>query len=211
MGLLSIGSFFVSEFFDRELPAFTSLPNSIRAWEVNLAVGAVLLVVLLASAFLVYRRSVPDRLARELFARKITSPDDALSLSDLSIKHSLALRFSLHDRTSGLRRCVRIAGEPALTYEKKTRAEKKAARKAARENREKNPFVALKKYFFPDLSEARFYIDAERTEETERRYAQAARVTPKALAWTAAVCVVLFFVLCRLMPNILLLLDKIIS
>lgn len=211
MGLLSIGSFFVSEFFDRELPAFTSLPNSIRAWEVNLAVGAVLLVVLLASAFLVYRRSVPDRLARELFARKITSPDDALSLSDLSIKHSLALRFSLHDRTSGLRRCVRIAGEPALTYEKKTRAEKKAARKAARENREKNPFVALKKYFFPDLSEARFYIDAERTDETERRYAQAARVTPKALAWTAAVCVVLFFVLCRLMPSILQLIDKIIS
>ena len=211
MGLLSIGSFFVSEFFDRELPAFTTLPNSIRAWEVNLAVGAVLLVVLLASAFLVYRRSVPDRLARELFARKITSPDDALSLSDLSIKHSLALRFSLHDWTSGLRRCVRIAGEPALTYEKKTRAEKKAARKAARENREKNPFVALKKYFFPDLSEARFYIDAERIDETERRYAQAARVTPKALAWTAAVCVVLFFVLCRLMPNILLLLDKIIS
>ena len=211
MGLLSIGSFFVSEFFDRELPAFTSLPNSIRAWEVNLAVGAVLLVVLLASAFLVYRRSVPDRLARELFARKITSPDDALSLSDLSIKHSLALRFSLHDRTSGLRRCVRIAGEPALTYEKKTRAEKKAAREAARENREKNPFVALKKYFFPDLSEARFYIDAERTEETERRYAQAARVTPKALAWTAAVCVVLFFVLCRLMPSILQLIDKIIG
>ena len=211
MALLSIGSFFVTEFFDRELPAFTTLPNSIRAWEVNLAIGAVLLVLLLASAFLVYRRSVPDRLARELFARKALSPDDALSLSDLSIKHSLPLRFSLHDKTSGLRRCVRIVGEPPLEYRKKTRAERKEARKAARANREKNPFVAMKNYFFPDLSEARFYIDAERTDEVDRRYAQAPRVTPKSLAWTAAVAVVVFFVLCRLMPNILLLLDKIIS
>ena len=211
MGLLSIGSFFVTEFFDRELPAFTTLPNSLRALDVNLCVGAFLLVVVLATAFLVYRRRVPDRLARELFARKVLSPDDALSLSALSIKHSLALRFSLHDRTSGLRRCVRIAGEPALEYEKKPRAERKAAKKAARENREKNPFVALKKYFFPDLSEARFYIDAERADEVDRRYAQSAGVTPKTLAWTAAACVVAFFVLCRLMPSILLLIDKIIS
>ena len=210
MGLLSIGSFFVTEFFDRDLPAFSNLPNSIRAWDVNLGVGLFLLVLMLAAGFLAYRKSVPERLARELLARKVVSPEDALSCADLSIKLTLFLRFSLHDRLSGLRRCVLIAGEEPLDLNKRSRAERKAAKEERKANREKNPFVALKKRFFPDLSEAKFYLDPARLEETERRYTQGG-VTPKVFYWTAAVSVVLFFVLCRLMPSILSLVDNLLG
>ncbi|MBO4283343.1 MAG: hypothetical protein J5958_01845 [Clostridia bacterium] len=207
MGLLSIGAFFETEFFDRELPAFSALPNTLRAWEVNLGVGLFLLAVVVAVGILAYRRLAPERIARELFARKVFSPDEALSCADLSVKHSLLLRFSLHNRFSDLRRCVLIAGEEPLDLSKKSRAE----RKAARANREKNPFVALKKHFFPDLSEARFYLDPERADEVDRRYVEIRGVTPRAFVWTAVVSVVLFFVLCRLMPSILGLIDNIIS
>ena len=210
MGLLSIGSFFVTEFFDRDLPAFSNLPNSIRAWDVNLGVGLFLLVLVLAAGFLAYRKSVPERLARELLARKVVSPEAALSCADLSIKLTLLLRFSLHDRLSGLRRCVLIAGEEPLDLNKRSRAERKAAKEERKANREKNPFVALKKRFFPDLSEAKFYLDPARLEETERRYTQGG-VTPKVFYWTAAVSVVLFFVLCRLMPSILSLVDNLLG
>lgn len=210
MGLLSIGSFFVTEFFDRDLPAFSNLPNSIRAWDVNLGVGLFLLVLVLAAGFLAYRKSVPERLARELLARKVVSPEDALSCADLSIKLTLLLRFSLHDRLSGLRRCVLIAGEEPLDLNKRSRAERKAAKEERKVNRGKNPFVALKKRFFPDLSEAKFYLDPARLEETERRYTQGG-VTPKVFYWTAAVSVVLFFVLCRLMPSILSLVDNLLG
>ena len=151
MGLLSIGEFIVTEFLDRELPAFSRLPNSFRAWEINLVVGIFVLVLTLAVGLLAYRRSVPERLARELFSRKAFSPEAALSCADLSIKLSLALRFSLHNRLSGLRRCLLVAGEPPHDLAKKSRAERKEAKKAAGETpREKNPFVALKRRFFPD-------------------------------------------------------------
>ena len=211
MGLLSIGSFFVTEFFDRPLPAFANLPNSFSAWDVNLAVGAFLLVLVLATGFLAYRRSGPERLARELFSRGVFSPDAALSLSDLAIGVTLLLRFSLHDRRSSLRRCVLIVGEPPLERKKPTREEKKAAKQLARETRGKNPFVALKKHFFPDLSDAKFYLAENRSEEIERRYVQEKGVTLKTFLWTLGGSVVAFFVLCRLMPEILLLIDRLLG
>lgn len=211
MGLLSIGSFFVTEFFDRPLPAFANLSNSFTAWDVNRALGLFLLVLVLATGFLAYRRSGPERLARELFSREVFSPENAVSLSELTIKVSLALRFSLHDRWSSLRRCVLIVGEPPLESKKPTKEEKKAAKEAARANREKNPFVSLKKRFFPDLSDAKFYLAKERREEIERRYMQEKGVTLKTFLWTLGVSVALFFVLCRLMPEILLLIDRILG
>lgn len=211
MGLLSIGSFFVTEFFDRPLPAFANLSNSFTAWDVNRALGLFLLALVLATGFLAYRRSGPERLARELFSREVFSPENAVSLSELPIKVSLALRFSLHDRWSSLRRCVLIVGEPPLESKKPTKEEKKAAKEAARANREKNPFVSLKKRFFPDLSDAKFYLAKERREEIERRYMQEKGVTLKTFLWTLGVSVALFFVLCRLMPEILLLIDRILG
>lgn len=211
MGLLSIGSFFVTEFFDRPLPAFANLSNSFTAWDVNRALGLFLLVLVLATGFLAYRRSGPERLARELFSREVFSPENAVSLSELPTKVSLALRFSLHDRWSSLRRCVLIVGEPPLESKKPTKEEKKAAKEAARANREKNPFVSLKKRFFPDLSDAKFYLAKERREEIERRYMQEKGVTLKTFLWTLGVSVALFFVLCRLMPEILLLIDRILG
>ncbi len=211
MGLLSIGSFFVTEFFDRPLPAFANLSNSFTAWDVNRALGLFLLVLVLATGFLAYRRSGPERLARELFSREVFSPENAVSLSELPIKVSLALRFSLHDRWSSLRRCVLIVGEPPLESKKPTKEEKKAAKEAARANREKNPFVSLKKRFFPDLSDAKFYLAKERREEIERRYMQEKGVTLKTFLWTLGVSVALFFVLCRLMPEILLLIDRLLG
>ena len=207
MGLLSIGSFFETEFFDRELPAFSALPNTLRAWEINFGVGLFLLAVIVAVGVLAYRRLAPEKIARELFRRKVFSPDGALSCAELAVKHSLLFRFSMHNRLSNLRRCVLIAGEAPLDLAKKSRAERKAERK----DREKNPFVALKKHFFPDLSDARFYLDPERAEEVERRYVEIRGVTPRAFVWTAVVSVVLFFVLCRLMPSILGLIDNIIG
>ena len=211
MGLLSIGSFFVTEFFDRPLPAFANLSNSFTAWDVNRALGLFLLVLVLATGFLAYRGSGPERLARELFSREVFSPENAVSLSELPIKVSLALRFSLHDRWSSLRRCVLIVGAPPLESKKPTKEEKKAAKEAARANREKNPFVSLKKRFFPDLSDAKFYLAKERREEIERRYMQEKGVTLKTFLWTLGVSVALFFVLCRLMPEILLLIDRILG
>ena len=211
MGLLSIGSFFVTEFFDRPLPAFANLSNSFTAWDVNRALGLFLLALVLATGFLAYRRSAPERLARELFSREVFSPENAVSLSELPIKVSLALRFSLHDRWSSLRRCVLIVGEPPLESKKPTKEEKKAAKEAARANREKNPFVSMKKRFFPDLSDAKFYLAKERREEIERRYMQEKGVTLKTFLWTLGVSVALFFVLCRLMPEILLLIDRILG
>lgn len=210
-GLLSVGEFLVTEFFDRELPAFAALPNSLRARDFTFTLGLFLFAVILAVGFLAYRRAVPERLARELFARNIFSQEEALSCADLSIKLSLALRFSLHNRFSGLRRCVLIAGEDAPDLAKKTRAERKAAQKEAKATRANNPFVALKNRLFPDLSQARFYLAPDRAEEIERRYKHGFNVTPKVFCWTAAVCVVLFFVLCRLLPSILLLIDKLIG
>ena len=211
MGLLSIGSFFVTEFFDRPLPAFANLPNSFSAWDVNLCVGVFLLVLVLATGFLAYQRSGPERLARELFSRKIDTPEAALSLSELAIKVTLSLRFSLHDRFSSLRRYVLVVGEPPLERKKPTKEEKKAAKAAAREKRDKNPFVALKKYLLPDVSDAKFYLADNRLEEIERRYMQEKGVTLKTFLWTAGVSVVLFFVLCRLMPDVLLLIDRLIG
>ena len=110
-----------------------------------------------------------------------------------------------------MRRYVLIVGEPPLESKKPTKEEKKAAKDAARENREKNPFVALKKRFFPDLSDAKFYLAESRREEIERRYMQDKGVTVKTFLWTAGVSVVLFFVLCRLMPDILLLIDNVLG
>lgn len=207
MGLLSIGSFFATEFFDRELPAFSALPNTLRAWEFSLGIGLFLLALIAATGFLAYRRRVPEQIVRELFKRKAFSPDEALSCAELSVKHSLFLRLSLHDRLSNLRRCVLIVGETPPDLAEKSRAE----RKAARANREKNPFVALKKRFFPDLSEARFYLDPERADEIERRYVQTGGVTPKIFVWTVVVSVVLFFALCRLTPGILGLIDNLLG
>ena len=211
MGLLTVGSFFVSEFFDRDLPAFSHLPNSLRAWDVNLAVGASLLLLVLAVGFLAYRRSVPERLARELLSRKAFSPEAARSLSELSITPSLLLRFSLHDRASGLRRCVRVVGEEPIDVKKRSRKEKKAARKADLEAHSGSRFAALKARLFPNLSDARFYLDPSRAEEAEKRYAEGNRVTLRTFGWTAAACTVLFFVLCRLMPSILLLIDTLLG
>ena len=102
-------------------------------------------------------------------------------------------------------------GEPPLESKKPTKEEKKAAKEAARANREKNPFAALKKRFFPDLSDAKFYLAKERREEIERRYMQEKGVTLKTFLWTLGVSVALFFVLCRLMPEILLLIDRILG
>lgn len=211
MGLLSIGSFLAEQFFDQELPAFSKLPNTLRAWEFTVGIGLFLLVLTLAVGFLAYRRSAPERLVRELFARKVFSPDAALSCADLSVKLTLALRFSLHDRFSGLRRCLLVAGEAPVDLSKKSRAERKAAKAASGEPRVKNPFVALKRRLFPDLSEAKFYLDPDRADEVERRYASGVGVTPKVFVWTVAVSVVLFFVLCRLTPSILQLIDNLLS
>ena len=207
-GLLSVGDFLMDEFLDRELPAFASLPNTLRSLDFSIAIGLVLLALNLAVGFLAYRRAVPERLARELFSRKVFSPEEALSCADLSIKLSLALRFSLRNRFSGLRRCVLIAGEEPPDLAKKTRAERKEARKATKATRTKDPFVALKDHFFPDRSQARFYLDADRADEVDRRYRQGSAVTPKVFAWTAAISVVLFFFLCRLTPSILILIDN---
>lgn len=211
MGLLSIGAFLAEQFFDQELPAFSVLPNSLKAWEISLGIGLFLLVLTLAVGYLAYRRSAPEAIVRELFAQKVFSPDAALSCVDLSVKLTLALRFSLHDRTSGLRRCLLVAGETPPDLAKKSRAERKAEREASGEARVKNPFVALKRRLFPDLSEARFYLDPDRVDEIERRYVVGKGVSPTVFAWTAAVSVVLFFVLCRLTPSILQLIDNLLS
>lgn len=210
MFTLSIGSFLIEEFLDRELPAFSHLPNSLRALDVNLAVGLFLLLVVLATAALVWFQRVPARLPRELFAKQITTPDDALTLDELGIKPTLALRFLLRNPTSGIRRCLHVVGEAVPDYAKKTRAERKAAKREARANREKNPFRALARALFPDLSDARFYLDSERRDEVERRYVES-KNSPKTLAWTAIGSFVLFFVLCRLMPAILQLIDNLLQ
>ena len=206
---LSIGSFLMEQFLDRELPAFSHLPNSLRALDVNLGVGLFLLALVLATAGLVYYQRVPARLPRELLARRIFSPDDALTCSELGIRTTLAFRFLLRNPASGVRRCLHVVGEAVPDYAKKTRAERKAAKREARANREKNPFRALARALFPDLSDARFYLDSERRDEVERRYVES-KNSPKTLAWTAIGSFVLFFVLCRLMPAILQLIDGLI-
>ena len=209
-GLLSIFDFFLSEFFDRELPAFSNLPNNFRALDVNLAVGLFLLLVVLSTALAAYRHAIPGQIPRELYERQILSPENAATLSDLSVKQTWYLRFSLHAPLSGVRRCVRMIGETLPDVRKRTRAERREDRRAKRETREKNPFLALKKYFFPDLSDAKFYLDPARTEEVERRY-RGDGVSRKALIWTAAGSLILFLLLCRLMPNILSLIDGMIG
>ena len=209
-GTLSIFDFFLSEFLDRDLPAFTNLPNSLRALDVNLAVGLFLLLVVISTALVIYRQAVPGRIPRELLARQIFSPEDAVTLSELSVKATWYLRFSLHAPLSGVRRCVRMVGETLPDAQKKSRKERREERRAAREVREKNPFLALANYFFPTLTDARFYLDPARTEEAEHRYPELKNAA-RLLILTAAGGVLVFLVLCRLMPNILQLIDRLLG
>ena len=211
MGLLSIFDFFVTEFFDRELPAFSNLPNTFRASDVTLALGLFLLLIVGANALLIYRQAVPGKIVRELYSRNVFSPEDAVALSELSVKVTWYLRFSLHAPLAGVRRCVRMVGEPEPDDRKKSRQERREERRAAREARNKNPFRALLSYLFPSgLADARFYLDPARTEEAERRY-PAAKNPKKTLLWTVIGGALLFLVLCRLTPDVLLLIDGLVD
>lgn len=187
-----IWEYLLFRYFNPPLPYFDNLSNRLEAWTVVIGVGAALIGILLAGIAFVVLRRLFGKLPRALIERGATSEETAIPLSELGLGFTFLLRLSLRRPTSSLRRYIRYVGQVDRTYDEVRALEK--AKKTVRQPE-------------PDFGCVPIYLVEERREECLKRFSLEGS-DGKAIAFLVAVFTVLFFVICRFLPEIMSVIDR---
>ena len=190
-----LSTYLLKHYFDPQLPYFYHLSNYMDGAEAVVIVAAVLFGVLTAGTLYVYQRRVIGAIPRAVAVSGAIDEKTAVSLSDLGVKLGWIGRFALRGRASTLRRYIRFVGAEELTYESFGKGAK-AARRAD---------------LLLDLDKTPCYIPTEKLEECKKRFALEKSGGWGTVAWFWVGGVVLFFVVCRFLPEILALVDRIVG
>ncbi len=186
-----IWEYLLFRYFNPPLPYFNNLSNRLEAWTVVLGIACVFLGIMAAGvAFVLYKR-ILGGLPRELLARGATSEESAVIPSETGLRLPWALRLSLRRSGSVLRRYIRYVGQIDRTYEEQLALEKD--KKAA-------------KPIEPDFRLVPIYLVEADSEECLHRFSTEGS-DGKAIAALIAVFTVLFFVVCRFLPEIMAFVD----
>ena len=166
-----------------------------EAWSIVLVLAGVFVGIIAAGvAFVLYKRLLGN-LPRVLLERGALDEETAVVPSEVGIRLPLLLRFALRRPTSVLRRYVRYVGQVDRTYEEQLALEK--SKKAP-------------KSVEPDFRSVAIYLVEERSEECLHRFSTKGS-DGKSIAILISLFTVLFFVVCRFLPEILSLFDSLLS
>ena len=173
---------------------------------------AVCIGIVLASLYAAYQRGVVGRVVRALLRAEALSPEKAMTLQELGLAKNPLYAFELsHNRAlSTLVRAVESAepsDHPAAEAEE-GKEEKSDAQNAAKG--EKTPAEAAESGVDGEEPPTRFYIPEELKYRAEVRY-EAKGNGPVALLIVAAVALGLAFLLPRLVPGFLSILDNLMN
>ena len=182
-------TYLVKRYFDPDLPYFYHLSNETDAKNVVLILGAVLLGILAAGTAYVYQRRVLGAIPRAVIAGGAADEKTALPLPQLGVKLGWLSRLFLRSRTGAIRKYLRFVGESELTYED-------LAKKGSRVDA---PI---------DFDSTPCYIPLEKAEECTRRFSLEKSGGWGTVAWFWVGGIVLFFVLCRILPTLLEIADR---
>jgi hypothetical protein len=182
-------------YFNPRLPYFNNLSNRLEAWKVVVGIACVFIGIVAAGIAFVIQKRMLSALPRALKERGALSPETALCCSDLGLRMPLFVRMSLRRPTSALRRYVRYVGQQDLSYDDLVAGDRAKVKTKA---------------FEPDFRSVPLYLSAERADECLRRFDTKGN-DGKAIAILISVFVVLFFVVCRFLPDIMSLFDAMIS
>ncbi len=169
--------------------------------------------VIIASAVMCYTRTRLGRFVRILVKNECFSAENAKTLQDLGEFRNASVRRAL-SRGMTLRKYVRCVEEasfdPAL-------AKAEAAEVLKRAPRWKKALIAVRNFFVgddvsfrPDFRTAHFYLPEETKDRAEIRFERRGSGWPTVLL-IAVVSLVFASLLCKLLPDILQLMDNIIS
>lgn len=203
MGILSseqslwseIWEYLLYRYFNPRLPYFDNISNRLEAWTVVIVIACVFVGIMAAGVFLVIYKRVLGDLPSTLAELGATSEDTAVIPNEAGIKIPLLLRLSLRRSTSPLRRYIRYVGQKDLTYDEQLAIDK---------SKSKVKGVA------PDFREVPIYLISDRSEECLRRFARNGS-DGKSAAILIALSVVLFFVICRFLPDLMALVDTLLG
>ena len=186
-----IWEYLLYRYFNPPLPYFDNLSNRMESWSVILVIGAVFLGIMVAGiAFVLFQRMLGS-LPRSLVELGAVSPETAIVPREKGLRLPRLLTFSLRRPTSALRRYVRYVGQSDPTYEEQLALEKSKSKARV-------PTV--------DFSVVPIYLVAERKDECLRRFSKKGN-DGKSIAILVSVFTVLFFVVCRFLPEILSVVD----
>lgn len=187
-----IWEYLLFRYFNPPLPYFNNLSNRLEAWSVVIIIAAVFVGILLAGIAFVLCRRLFGALPRELIARGATSEETAIVPNEVGLRIPLLLRLSLRRQSSALRRYIRFVGQIDRTYDEQRALEK---RKGA------------PKDSVPDLRCVPIYLVEQRKDECLRRFSSSGS-DGKSIAFLVATFTVLFFVVCRFLPEIMSVIDR---
>lgn len=162
-----------------------------EAWSIVLILAGVFVGIIAAGvAFVLYKRLLGN-LPRVLLERGALDEETAVVPCEVGIRLPLLLRFALRRPTSVLRRYVRYVGQVDRTYGEQLELDKSKTRSKTVE---------------PDFSKLPIYLVKEKSEECLRRFSTVGS-NGKSIAILVSIFVVLFFVVCRFLPEILSIVD----
>jgi hypothetical protein len=189
---IEIWEYLLFTYIDPELPYFNNLSNRMEAWSIVLIIAAVFVGIMASGVAFVLYKSVLGNLPRQLLARGAVSEETAVTPKELGLRMHLLLRLSLRRPTSALRRYVRYVGEPRRTYQEQLAHEKSKSKERSVE---------------PDFRFVPIYLVEEKSEECLHRFSTNGS-NGKSIAILISIMTVLFFVVCRFLPEILSLFDS---
>ena len=187
--------YFVRRYINPPLPYFDNISNRLEAWTVVLAIACVFVGIIAAGIFLVIYKRMLGALPKALFDLGALSEESAIVPNEVGLKIPALLRFSLRHSTSPLRRYIRYVGQKDVSFEEQLMIDK-----------------AKKRHPTPDVDfrSASIYLVDDRKEECLRRFSLSGS-DGKSLAILISVFTVLFFVVCRFLPEILSLFDGLLA
>lgn len=190
-----LSAYLVKYYFDPELPYFYHLSNYVSGAEAVAMVAGILFGILSAGTLYVYQRRVIGAIPRAVIESGAVDEVSAVSLSQLGVHLGRLARRALRARTGTLRRYIRFVGAEELTYESVTQGARKARLADS----------------LLDVGETPCYIPTEKLDECKKRFAFEKAGSWGTVAWFWIGGVVLFFVICRFLPQIMGLLDRILG
>ena len=203
MGILSsepslwaeLWEYFINRYINPPLPYFNNISNRLEAWTVVLGIACVFIGIIAAGVFLVVYKRMLGALPKALFDLGALSEESAVVPREIGLKIPALLRFSLRHTTSPLRRYIRYVGQKDVTFEEQLMIDKAKKGRAT-------PDV--------DFRSASIYLVNDRKEECLRRFSLSGS-DGKSLAILISVFTVLFFVVCRFLPDLMLIFDGILG
>ncbi len=184
-----LSAYFLKRYFDPDLPYFYHLSNRTDAKNIVLIIAAVIFGILAAGTVYVYQRRVLGAIPRAVTAGGAISEETARTLPELGVKVGGVCKLVLRSRTGALRKYIRFIGEGELTYGDFAKGAKRA-----------NSAI--------DLESTPCYIPEDKLEECNRRFAVEKSGSWGTVVWFWIGGIVLFFLLCRFLPAVLGIVDR---